>query len=259
MGLIRGGLVFSLGVLLLLSFLAMNTFLTLYLSLEYGNVKSHVLSFTGGGVQGELSIYDMYYKQYECGFFDCFKFEEPLVVVSKHAQNYWETRFYFSLIVSLTLFSAMFLFSYNKENIFIYLGGLLGIASLPFLKIGEVFSWVFGSFFKFSGSSGQVVLGISDILFSKSKIVFGIMFVLAIMLIAIGISIKVFNFETFLARVVPGGKKDENQKFVETKQKTIRSSLKTEKIIVLEKEIDKTRKKLAEIEKDKRVKKKRVG
>jgi len=115
------------------------------------------------------------------------------------------------------------------------------------------------SFFKFSGSSGQVVLGISDILFSKSKIVFGIMFVLAIMLIAIGISIKVFNFETFLARVVPGGKKDENQKFVETKQKTIRSSLKTEKIIVLEKEIDKTRKKLAEIEKDKRVKKKRVG
>ena len=44
MGLIRGGLAFIVGILLLISFLAMNLFLTFDLSLDYDNVKPKIVS-----------------------------------------------------------------------------------------------------------------------------------------------------------------------------------------------------------------------
>ena len=43
MGLIRGGLAFIVGILLLISFLVMNLFLTFDLSLEYDNVKPKIV------------------------------------------------------------------------------------------------------------------------------------------------------------------------------------------------------------------------
>ena len=48
MGLIRGGFVFFLGVLLFLSFLAVNIFATLSSSLEYDNVKEQIIPLVNG-------------------------------------------------------------------------------------------------------------------------------------------------------------------------------------------------------------------
>lgn len=56
MGLIRGGLSFITGILLLISFLAMNLFLTIDLSLDYDNVKPKIASAVKDVAENELNL-----------------------------------------------------------------------------------------------------------------------------------------------------------------------------------------------------------
>ncbi len=56
MGLIRGGLIFFTGLILLFSFLAMNTFLTIGTSLEYENVRAELSEVVSGNVNEEIDL-----------------------------------------------------------------------------------------------------------------------------------------------------------------------------------------------------------
>src|SRR3990172_13119636 len=46
-------------------------------------------------------VYEQYYKEYNCDFWDCFDGNLPLFVVSQHSKDYWQGKFYISLLVSL--------------------------------------------------------------------------------------------------------------------------------------------------------------
>ncbi len=81
-------------------------------------------------------IDEIYYKNYECKFFDCFKKEDiPLFLVSKHSLDYFRHLYVYTLIIVGLLFILLFLFVSNKSNSFIILGSLLLLVSLPFYKI----------------------------------------------------------------------------------------------------------------------------
>ena len=253
MGLIRGGLTFAIGSLLLISFLAMNLFLTFDLSLEYDNVKPKIVSaikdiaenktnltreikenFVFAEVhcqnntdfifiQGEYvfeipcsvvnegsdefidyginqAIDETYYKNYECSFFNCLRTEFPFFLISEQAKDSSKKRFYFSLIVSLILIIIMFFLTEKKSNLFIAVGSLLAISSLPFIKISTFLSFLDDSFLEFI-----------PVLFSESYNVFLISFTFGIIIIGIGVTMKFWDFGSFISEKF-GKKKTQNKK-----------------------------------------------
>ena len=253
MGFFRGGLVFFISVLLLFSFITMNSFLTVASSLEYENVKEGVTpiieNLTSGGLESffpeefgaeaaaefnltqemqkaldsmkkhcqnetsyvfsaggftfvipcelanetpqvlvETGVEEMieqgYYEDYDCGFWDCiFKTKDPLSLISQKAQQYWETRFYFSLVAALIFAGLLFLVMSNRINFPIVLGSLMIISSLPMLKIGGILELFLGSIF----------LLFFEIFFSKATTIFWIMLILGILILAGGIVLRILK------------------------------------------------------------------
>ena len=229
MGIIRGGLLFFAGILFLISLLVGNILLTMILSLSYENVKIEFADVVKKNVDVNfnqnflkmqtdcqnrseyilnLNVYDQssisvpcsvvsqgqdsvinyvvedilnesYYKKYDCKLFDCpSEKNAPFVYVSEHSKNYWKNWFYYSLLASLILIILIFLLIENKRGIFIDVGGLIIFSSLPLLFL----NWIVSNF------------NFADILFSKAKIVFWMVFIIGLILVSIGIALKFWNF-----------------------------------------------------------------
>jgi len=94
---------------------------------------------------------EIYYKEYDCEFWDCLDSSEDgmFVVVSEKAHDYWKNKFYLALLISLILFVLIFLLVEQKSNSFILSGALLITSSLPFIKLENVLSVFSGSFLQF--------------------------------------------------------------------------------------------------------------
>lgn len=250
MGFFRGGFVLVLGVLLFISFLALNSFFILSSSLKYDNVKDGLyplvknLSVSGTGelfpkeILGEFNltkaaednsdiinsycqnnteyvfsykgytvnipcyanatdpevlinetfndvIYDIYYKQYECGFWNCFsKTEIPFFLVSEKAKDYWQGKFYLTLIISLILVLLIFLFVERKPNTLIIAGALLILSALPLLKLKDLFYALAGKF--------SVLI---NLFLSSTRWVFIFSLILGIFLITGGIALRFWHPE----------------------------------------------------------------
>ena len=241
---IRGALVFFVGVLLLILLIVGNILWTINLSLNYENVKTGLVDAAKketnvnfnqympamqahclnnleyslnsdllGSVsipcdiiaQGQDSVLNYvvgkyveanYYKEYDCDLFNCpVETLAPFVYVSQHAKNYWNQWFYYSLFASLILIALMFLLIEKKKKIFFNVGMLMIISSLPLLFL----NWLV-SYFNFA-----------DILFSKSSIIFWVVFILGIILVTIGIGLNFWKFNS--------GKEEEDSEEEEVKEK----------------------------------------
>jgi hypothetical protein len=248
MGFFRGGFVLILGVLLFVSFLALNSFFILESSLKYENVKESLYpmvknlseSGTTGLLQKEVIgefnltkaaednldiiksycqnnteyvfsykgytvnipcyanstnpdvlinetfndvIYDIYYKQYDCGFWNCFaKTEIPFFLVSQKARDYWKNKFYIALIASLILILLIFLFVEQKQNTPIVAGILLILSALSILKLEDF------AYFLAGGFSSLI-----KIFLSNTHNVFLFSLILGIFLIVIGVGLRFFG------------------------------------------------------------------
>ena len=126
----------------------------------------------------EKFVEEMYYRSYDCDLFDCPLAEGgSLIFVSQHAQNYWKSKFYYSLAASLFLIFLMFLLVEEKKGVFINVGALVIVSALPLL----FFNWLV-SYFNFAG-----------ILFSSSKKVFWIMIILGGALIVFGFILRILS------------------------------------------------------------------
>lgn len=233
MGFLRGGLLTIVGIVLFIAFLAGNLFLTLYLSLDYDNVKPSFSSNIKDTIEEQFNIFDIitermelitlycenyseyvfnqqgytfvvpcdiilegpeeiiiktldnfieniYYRDYDCGFFDCLKKTgEPFFLVSKHAQDYWKAKFYSVLLIAVILVALSFLLIERKTNWPILVGGLLALSSLPFSKLSLWTSFMGTQYLEFFG-----------IFFSKSRSVFIVSLVIGIVLIVLGIVLR---------------------------------------------------------------------
>jgi hypothetical protein len=123
----------------------------------------------------------LYYKQYDCEFWQCVKEQTPpLVLVSEKAYQYWHAFFYWSLILSLIFFLLILLVAKNKSTPFIISGILMIITAIPFKNLNWVFSLI---------PVGEIAKFIA-IFFMKSHSIFVVMLILGIIFLALGVTLK---------------------------------------------------------------------
>ena len=129
-------------------------------------------------------IYDIYYDDYDCNFWDCFKKTElPLFLVSEKAKNYWQEKFYLSLIIFAVLAFLIFLLVEQKPNTPILIGSIFVASSLLLLRLEKLPALIIGE------SYSQFV----RVFFSKTSTVFWILFILGLVLIVAGISLRLLG------------------------------------------------------------------
>ena len=154
----------------------------------------------------ESVIESVYYKEYDCGFWDCLKEQgTPFFLVSEKSKDYWKGNFIMALIVSAILVILLFLLVSRKYNTLVIPGFLLVLASFPFMKLG-IFS---------SLSTNSLFLSFINIFFSRSQEVFVISLTVGIILIVLGVLIKLFMIGF---RVSEWFKKSEETKQIQGKK-----------------------------------------
>ncbi len=128
-------------------------------------------------------IEDIYYHNYECNFWDCFKTEGlPLFLVSSKAQVYWYTRFNYILMAIGILSALGFIFAQRKSNFFILLSFLIILASLPLAKFDFITSLI-----------GEPAESLLNVFFSRSYDVFFRVALIGAAFLALGLILKFFR------------------------------------------------------------------
>ena len=130
-------------------------------------------------------LYGIYYKEYDCKFWDCFsKTELPFFLVSQKAKDYWKNKFYISLIVSLVLIALILLFVEQKINTFVVVGTLLALSAFPLLKLKDLLYALAGDF--------SVLI---NIFLSTTRGVFLFSLILGMIFIGAGIGLRLWKPE----------------------------------------------------------------
>ena len=125
-------------------------------------------------------IYDIYYKDYDCEFWNCFsKTGFPFFLVSKKAMDYWMEKFYLVLIVCLFLIGLIFLLVEQKANAPIIIGALLVLSAVPLLKLNDFLYAIAGNF--------SVLI---NLFLSSARGVFFFSLIFGILLVATGIALR---------------------------------------------------------------------
>jgi len=125
-------------------------------------------------------IYDIYYKEYNCKFWDCFSQTKlPFFLVSKKAMDYWKSKFYYSLLASLILIALIFLVIEEKRNTPVVVGVLLALSAFPLLKLKDFLYALAGEF-----------SSLINIFLSTTHEVFLFSLVLGILLVGTGIGLR---------------------------------------------------------------------
>ena len=132
-----------------------------------------------------------YYKEYNCTFWDCFNQENPFFIFSEHSHDYWNSKFYFGLIVSLILGAALFFFVEKRSNYPFLLGSLFIIISFLFLLAGKLVPLVLG--WEYSNVIG--------VLFTQAYLVFLIFIIIGVILLFLGVVLKFLSFGRFIGKL----------------------------------------------------------
>ena len=244
MGFIKGGLLYFLSVILLITLLSGNLFLTLGLSLDNDNVKTEIIGSVADNVVGNTNMANEFSESIEDGFpileERCKTQEEvtlegevevtiPCDIVAEgpdavadeaagqileeavdeainentsgfeiskfffedDSKNFWMNLFYLSLAISLIAIGAMFFLLDEKFSIFITLGLLLVVASLPFGALAYMAS-------NFSTS----LLSPIFVLLSESYTVFLISIISGGVLFSLGVCLRVFEIGTKVSNFI---------------------------------------------------------
>ena len=129
-------------------------------------------------------VTQMYYEEYDCNFWECVKLaDKPFVLVSEKAKDYWKSKFYLILMITIGLIILSFLLTEQKSNFMIILGGLIIFSSLPFMKINSLLSLI----------SPESIMNFLPIFFIRSYNVFLIMFIIGLSVLILGIGLKFIN------------------------------------------------------------------
>ena len=172
-------------------------------------------------------VYEQYYKQYDCEFVDCFKQQQtiPLFLISEHSKNYFQGKFYYSLLAVLILFGLMFLLIENKTNLPLVTGSLVILSSLLFAKLENVVRWLIEKIMTLPINIADS-LKFFNLIFIQSYKVFLIILIIGIVLVVAGVILKFFaigfKINEFFARF---GKKD-GKKIEDKKDKSVSKILK---------------------------------
>lgn len=147
----------------------------------------------------ETMVEQIYYKEYDCGFWDCFGEEEiPFFLISEKAKDYWKGKFYLALLTSLVLVVLIFFLVVQKQNFPILFGSLLAISSFPLLKLGSLASVI----------GGDVAAGFTSFFFSSSRGLFWALFIIGLIIFGSGIAWRILTHDSIKKKL---SKKDVRQ------------------------------------------------
>ncbi|MBA7670106.1 hypothetical protein ES703_78249 [subsurface metagenome] len=129
----------------------------------------------------ENIVEQIYYDDYDCEFWNCFqKTGLPLFLISEKAKNYWQDKFYFTLIAFAVLVILIFFLVEHKQNTLIIVGSIMVLSSLPLLKLEKIIGSIVGnSYFAFVG-----------VFFNKMDTVFWLVFFSGLIIIGAGIALR---------------------------------------------------------------------
>jgi hypothetical protein len=167
-------------------------------------------------------VNQIYYKDYGCNFFDCFKQAKiPVFLISEMSRNFFLNLFFLSLGVSLLLLALAFFFIEKKTSLPILSGSVLIIASLPFMKIGNLVNFL----------SDKIYFQFIKIFFSESRNISIIFLIIGGTLLVFGVLLKIFKMGFSISEWISKLKKksdgkEESQK-EDSAKKTGNSSGKT--------------------------------
>lgn len=131
-------------------------------------------------------VYDIYYKEYDCNFWNCFsKTGLPFFLVSEKARDYWKSKLYFSLLASLILIILIFLLVEQKQNTPIIVGVLLVLSAFPLLKLKDLLYFLAG---KFSS--------LINLFLSSTRTVFLFSLILGMFLVGAGVALRLLGRES---------------------------------------------------------------
>jgi hypothetical protein len=134
----------------------------------------------------ENTVKTLYYKKYDCTFFECLKNSEyPFFLISEQSKDYIKNKLYLTIISALILIAAIFLIMEDKLDLPILVGGELILSSLPFAKLNSLLSGVNNQYLKFL-----------TVFFENSYDVFLISFIAGVIILSIGIILKVLNWNS---------------------------------------------------------------
>lgn len=127
---------------------------------------------------------NMYYKEYDCEFWNCFrKAGLPFFLISEKAQDYFEGRFYFSLLVFLALSVLVFIFIEQRQNTPIIGGGIMVISSILLSRLGNFIE----------NSADKTFTLFIKILFDNSNTIFWWILILGSILVLVGIGFRIWQ------------------------------------------------------------------
>jgi len=135
----------------------------------------------------------VYYTNYDdCNFWDCGGDSGlPMFLVSKKAHDYWDSKFYLLLGISLILILASFFLIGKKTTTPILVGILSVIVSIPFLNLTSLFSLFLD----------PTIAQLLNIFFSQSFNVSLNFLIIGIILILAGIVFKIFKIGFFISNI----------------------------------------------------------
>jgi hypothetical protein len=127
-------------------------------------------------------IHQVYYKDYGCRFFDCFKKTEvPVFLISETSKNSFSNLFLISLGVSLLLSALAFFLIEKKTSLPILAGSVLIIAALPLMKVGNLVNLL----------SDKIYFQFIKIFFSESRAISIIFLIIGGVLLIAGLIFKI--------------------------------------------------------------------
>lgn len=167
---------------------------------------------------------EIYYTDYDCDFWDCLeKTGSPFFLISLKAQDYWYSKFFMMLFISLALIFILFLTIKNISNFTIITGIIFILSSAIFAKLDYIINKITQAIITDSSEimtqSSEIIKQVFYIFFAQASQVYLTIILIGIIFIALGIIIKFFGlgmkFNLFLEKLgkhPEKGKEAENGK-----------------------------------------------
>lgn len=161
---------------------------------------------------GEI-VKQIYYKDYQCSFFDCFSKQQglPLFLISESTRIFLISKFYLLLVASIVLIILMFLLVEKKSNAGILAGISVIFAALPLKLLSGIIPNLSKSLGDFSG--------IFNVFFSGADFVFLRGIILGGLILAIGLIFKIFGIEMKIYNFISKSRKEPVKEIIKEKTK----------------------------------------
>ena len=173
---------------------------------------------------------EYYYKDYDCNLVECINQGEPTFFLSKEARDYWMSKFYLFLGISILFVVLIFILMEKKSNWFFLVGALFVGSSLIISRLNSIGAAIAKAFLVsvselFSGEISQEILQkISGLFFIESKKVFILMLLIGIGLIILGILFKIFKLGLKINNMIEKARGESKEK--EPKEKLSKEDVK---------------------------------